>query len=101
MTLDELKLYLYIDSDDEDTYLNELIEISEIYIESCVGTGYKQDEKAVKLSNLLMKKICSDLYENRGTGIDSGSIAQRLKQDIIVTTILDKLSLYDEDVTSL
>ncbi|NRY59852.1 head-tail connector protein [Clostridium beijerinckii] len=95
MTLDELKLYLYIDSDDEDDYLNELIEASEIYIESCVGISYKQDEKAVKLANLLMKKLCSDLYENRGT-----EIASNTKKDIIVTTILEKLSLYDEDVTT-
>lgn len=90
MTLDDLKLYLHIDYTDEDTYLNELIEVSQIYIDSMVGEDYKTDDKAVKLATLLQKKICSDMYENRGSEISNGT-----KKDIIVTSILDKLSLYE------
>lgn len=90
MTLDDLKLYLYIDSTDEDTYLTELIEVSQIYIDSMVGEDYKTDEKAVKLATLLQKKLCSDMYENRGTDVQL-----KTKKDIIVTSILDKLSLYE------
>ena len=94
MTLEEVKEYVRVDS--EDDFLNELIEVSEIYIDSCAGTGYKTNEKAVKLAALLQKKIISDLYENRST-----TVPNKTKQDIIVTTILDKLSSYFEDGVSI
>jgi len=90
MILEDIKSYLHIDYEDDDVYLNELIEVSQIYIDSMVTADYKVDEKAVKLATLLQKKLCSDLYENRGT-----EIASNTKKDIIVISILDKLSLYE------
>lgn len=93
MTLEEIKLYLHVDYADEDNYLNELLDVSLIYIDSMVGEYYKTDAKAVKLANLLQKKLIADMYENRGTEIASNS-----KRDIIVSSILDKLSLYTEVV---
>ena len=90
MTLETIKNYLHIDYGDEDTYLTQLIEVAQIYIDCMVGEYYKTNEKAVKLSDLLLMKIISDLYENRGT-----EIASNTKKDIIVTSILDKLSLYE------
>lgn len=91
MTLSELKLFLRIDNEIEDIFLAELIETSQIYIDSCVGEGYRKDVKAVKLAELVQKKIINDLYENR-----SATIPDKTKQDTIVTTILDKLSLFSE-----
>lgn len=91
MTLEEIKNYLHVDYTDEDNYLNELIDVSLIYIDGMVGEAYKQDEKAVKLATLLQKKLISDMYENRGTEITNSS-----KRNIIVSSILDKLSLYEE-----
>lgn len=91
MTLNDVKTYLRIDYDAEDDFLSELLIISEEYINSCVGTGYKSDEKAIKLATLLQKKLIHDMYEQRGTEIASNS-----KKDTIVTTILDKLSNYSE-----
>jgi hypothetical protein len=40
------------------------------------------------------------MYENRGSNLEG---ANNLKKDIIVTSILDKLSLYEtiEDVTTI
>lgn len=93
MTLDEVKSYLRIDYTEDDTLLQELIEVSQIYIDSCVGEIYKTDEKAVKLSGLLQKKLINDMYENR-----SSEVPQKTKQDRIVTTILDKLSNYEVEV---
>lgn len=92
MTLEDVKNYLRIDSEDDDTYLSELLEVSLIYIDSMVGEDYKTNEKAVKLATLLQKKLISDMYENRGTEIPNNT-----KKDIIVTSILDKLSLYEGD----
>lgn len=91
MTLEEIKKYLRVDYEDDDDILSELLVVSEEYINSCVGTGYKSDEKAIKLFNLLQKKLIYDMYEKRGT-----EIANNTKKDIIVTTILDKLSNYSE-----
>ena len=87
MTLETVKNYLRIDSEDDDVLLNTLMEVSEIYINSCVGEAYKTDIKLVKLAELLQLKIITDLYENRST-----EIASNTKKDITVTTILDKLS---------
>ncbi len=92
MTLQEIKEYLKID-DDYDSFPEELIETSQIYIDSMVGEYYKADPKAVKLANLLQKKLCADMYENRSTEVPSN-----IKQDRIVTSILDKLSNYTEVV---
>jgi uncharacterized phage protein (predicted DNA packaging) len=91
MTLEEVKRHLRIDYDDDDTDLSNLILVSEIYIESCVGTAYKNDEKAIKLATLLQKKLIYDMNENRSSEIPSNT-----KKDTIVTTILDKLSNYSE-----
>ena len=91
MTLDEVKSYLRIDYEEDDIFLSSLIEVSEEYIDSCVGTAYKTDEKAIKLANLLQKKLIADMFENRGTEISNST-----RKDTIVTTILDKLSNYSE-----
>ena len=89
MTLNDVKTYLRIDYDEEDDFLSELLIVSEEYINSCVGSGYKSYEKAIKLADLLQKKLIYDMYEKRGT-----EIANNTKKDTIVTTILDKLSTY-------
>lgn len=91
LTLIDAIDYVKEDINDENVckYITELIEISQIYIESCVGTAYQADEKAVKLSLLLQKKLISDMYEQRGTEIPNNT-----KQDKITQSILDKLSNY-------
>lgn len=92
MILQEIKDYLRIDDNYEDNFLNELIETSEIYIDSMVGEAYKKDTKAVKLASLLQKKLCADMYENRSTEVPTNT-----KQDRVVNSILDKLSNYIGD----
>lgn len=93
MTLEEIKDYCRIDSNEDDSLLTTLIETSEIYINSMVGKGYKSNEEAVKLANLLQKKLILDMYENRSTSVDG---ANNIKRDIIVESILDKLALFEE-----
>ncbi|MBU3145730.1 head-tail connector protein [Clostridium sp. CF012] len=87
LDLESVKQYLRIDFDSDDNYVIELIEVSSIYIETCVGVAYKADLKAVKLAELLQNKLINDMYENR-----SAEVTGSIKQDRIVTTILDKLS---------
>jgi hypothetical protein len=56
-----------------------------------VGINYKTDAKAVKLATLLQKKLINDMHGNR-----SSEVSDTMKQDRIVTSILDKLSNYEE-----
>lgn len=88
MDIETVKSYLRIDGEDENIFLNLIIQISQIYIDSMVGEAYKTNEKALKLANLLQLKLISDMYENRST-----EVPQNTKQDKIVTSILDSLSL--------
>lgn len=100
LTLDDVKDYLKVDYSDEDNYLVELMDVSLIYIQSMCGTDYLNSTtdatKVSKLVELAQKKIIADLYENRGT-----EIANNTKQDRILTSILDKVSNYYTDPTTL
>jgi len=89
ITLLQAKSHLRIDDESDDLYLAELIEVSQFYIDKMVGEAYKTDTKAVKLSDLLQKKLIADMYMDRGTEIEA-----KTKQDKIVTSILDSLSNY-------
>lgn len=85
MTLQEAKTYLRVDYDDDDTYIQSLIDTTQIYIDSCVGESYKTDDKLLKLATLVQYKLISDLYDNRG-------FIDNVKADKIVETIFMKLS---------
>ncbi|WP_242851951.1 head-tail connector protein [Clostridium botulinum] len=59
--LNEIKEYLKIDEDYEDSLLNELIEASEGYIESMVGESYKANKKLIKIADLLQKRKIEEI----------------------------------------
>lgn len=92
MTLQEIKNYIKIDFEDDDELLEEIIEVSGLYIDEMVGQGYKAYEKGLKLANLLQKKIGSDMYENRS------AITTNLNRDRIADSILTRLAMYNEVV---
>ncbi|MBU3216652.1 head-tail connector protein [Clostridium estertheticum] len=93
MDLEFIKTYLKIDGDEEDEYLQDLIDVSLIYIDFMVSENYKQDLKAVKLAGLLQRKLIADMHENKTTIISTNT-----KADRIVLSILDKLSNYEDVV---
>lgn len=91
MMLEEIKQFLRVDYDDDNNMLSEMILVSEAYIDKMVGTNYKSDKKAIKLAELLQKKLIYEMYRNRSMGaIDK-------IQDPIVTSILDTLSIVESD----
>ena len=45
ITLQEAKEYLRVGYDDDNDYITELIDISEAYIDGCVGTAYREKDK--------------------------------------------------------
>lgn len=90
--LETIKNYLRIDFDEDDSFLNELILISENYIDACVGTRYKNNEKGINLAKLLQKKFIAELYENR-----ESNIANNIVRDTITISILEILNSYNYD----
>lgn len=88
INLDEIKQYLKVDFEDDDSLIESFIQQAQIYIDSCCGTEYKKYEDKVKLSELLIKKIVSDLYENRELYLNN----KKWGYDRISSTILDILA---------
>ena len=95
LTLQQAKGYLRVSYDEDDEEIEGLILTAEAYIDSCVGTGYKDRanyesdedyEKGRRIAALLQKKIISDMYEVRAT-----TVRVNTKTDSITKTILDKL----------
>lgn len=96
LTLQQAKGYLRVSYDEDDKEIEGLILTAEAYIDSCVGTGYKDRanyesdedyEKGRRIAALLQKKIISDMYEVRAT-----TVRVNTKTDSITKTILDKLA---------
>lgn len=96
LTLQQAKDYLRVSYDEDDEEIEGLILTAEAYIDSCVGTGYKDRanyesdedyEKGRRIAVLLQKKIISDMYEVRATTVQVNT-----KTDSITKTILDKLA---------
>lgn len=85
MTLEETKQYLRVDFDDDDIFIQELIDVSEIYVDVNCGTAYKNHEHLVKLSKLAKLKLISNMYEKREANATE-------KRDITITTIFETLS---------
>lgn len=61
MTLEEVKLYLRVDEDADDTVIEAMMQAAEGYIQSAVGEYDSGNPRARMLYLLIMQ----DLYENR------------------------------------
>lgn len=81
--------YLRVYDDSEYNQIKNFMAIAENYVDSMVGQGYKNDPVGVNLADILIKKLVDDMYNNRGTAIEG-------KRDILVTSILDRLSIYED-----
>ncbi|MBI6052347.1 head-tail connector protein [Clostridium perfringens] len=90
VSLEEVKNHLRVSEDNEriNKEIQDYIQQAEIYIDSCCGVGYKKYDDKVKLSDLLVKKIANDLYENAGMMLEG----KKGGYDRISETILDILA---------
>ena len=52
ITLQEAKEYLRVGYDDDNDYITELIDISEAYIDGCVGTAYRERINTIAKKNI-------------------------------------------------
>jgi len=89
VSLDEAKLYLRVDSADEDALISTLIEASEEYLRNATGREFDEGNRLAKLFCLA---LVTDWYENRQyTGRPSENVRP------ILTSILAQLNHCYED----
>ena len=87
ITLLEVKKYLRAeDYEDDDDYIKDLIDISDVYIDKAVGAAYKSNSNYDKISMLVQKKLIKDMYDER-----SMLVTDKSAQSTIVTTIFEIL----------
>lgn len=84
MTLEDLKLYLRVDSDDEDLDLAPMLEAAQQYLKNA-GVNIDQDNKLV---DLCIKILVSHWYENRGI-VNVGVTTEKL--DYTIDNIITQL----------
>ena len=70
MTLDDIKLYLRVDSKDDDTLISSLQTAAIRYMENCTGKTY---DTANELHNLLVKMLVANWYENRVANVGNAT----------------------------
>lgn len=81
MTLDDVKLYLRVDTSDDDALIQSLITAAETYIKQQTGKTKKivgaeeTDISTDDLYNLCVKLLVAHWYENRGVEISGGRVA--------------------------
>ena len=81
MTLDDVKLYLRVDTSDDDALIQSLITAAETYIKQQTGKTKKivgaeeTDISTDDLYNLCVKLLVAHWYENRGVETGGGRVA--------------------------
>jgi uncharacterized phage protein (predicted DNA packaging) len=86
VSLEEAKQHMRIDIDDDDPYIQMLINAAEQFITDATGKTFDSDNALAKTACLL---IIADLYDNRG--LTSDGIRDKTRD--IVTLILTQLAL--------
>lgn len=86
ITLDNIKSYIRIDTDDEDNFLNAILSGSKSFVKSYTGLDdMKMDEKEDLALPVFV--LCAEMYDNRQFTVDKGTI------NPIVQSILDMHSV--------
>ncbi|MSS43160.1 phage gp6-like head-tail connector protein [Anaerosalibacter bizertensis] len=91
LTLEETKSFLKVDYDDEDEYIEELINASEQYLKNATGKEY---DSTSFLAKLYCKILISDWYDNREY-MEENKISKRVR--FTMQSILQQLKYCDGD----
>lgn len=91
--LQDVVSFCKVDCDEVEELIDivDFTEIADIYIESTVGSEFRNNEKTLKLARILLRRLVNSMYFNR-----SYEIASSAKTDIITRNILSKLSNLEE-----
>ena len=91
MTLAEAKAFLKVDFNDDDDFIELLIDVAEEYIIDALG---KCDETVARVK-LLMRIIVGELYEKRSMTFDIDNTNQKVQYTI--RSIINQLSYGDDE----
>lgn len=91
MTLAEAKAFLKVDFNDDDDFIELLIDVAEEYIIDAIG---KCDETVARVK-LLMRIIVGELYEKRSMTFDIDNTNQKVQYTI--RSIINQLSYGDDE----
>lgn len=89
ITIDFVKEVIRVDFDDDDDYINLLIDVAREYITSAVGECNENKARV----RLLILVIVSELYRNREFSVDKVSS----KAQYTIRSIITQLSCEEED----
>lgn len=86
ITLDDIKSYIRLDTDNDDIFLNAVLSGSKSFVKSYTGLDdMKMDEKEDLALPVFV--LCAEMYDNRQFTVDKGII------NPIVKSILDMHSM--------
>lgn len=86
ITLDTIKNYIRIDSDDEDIFLDAVLSGSKSFISNYTGLSDEEIEEKQDLS-LVVFVLCAEMYDNRQFTVDKDTL------NPIAKSILDMHSI--------
>lgn len=89
LTLDECKLYLRVDSDEEDVLITSLIQTATEMIEDILRHKLTEYEIVPEIIKQSMLYIVSTLFESRQVGS-----ANEIKMDELITTVRRMVESY-------
>lgn len=78
LSLEEVKLYLRIDGDEEDTLITSLIDTAEEFCEKILRYPVSEFETVPAIVNQAMLYCIVNMYENRGLTVDENGIEETL-----------------------
>lgn len=96
--LDDLKLSLRIDGDDDDRLLNSYINAAKVYIKTAVGGDDKfwQQEDVIAVQKIAILALAGAYYDYRVALQDVMTYPINLTLNAIISQLRGKLALYEE-----
>lgn len=91
MTLAEMKSYLKVDFDDDDTFITLLMDVAREYIVDAIG----ECNEEIARVKLFMRVIVAELYEKRSMTFDMNSTNEKVQY--VIRSIINQLSFGDDD----
>lgn len=86
LTLEDVKNYLRVDFDDDDTLLTGLMSAADEYLKSGVGANYNNESERAKTLSLI---VIADLYDNRGISERASANVRKLVDDFALQMRLE------------
>lgn len=86
LSLDDVKLYIRVDSNDEDALIQDLMEGAIGYLQRMTGKAYDPSDGVWKMA---VKYLCAHWYENR----DDTVVGRDAKVDHTIDALINHISL--------